>query len=640
MHRKLDEPMVTTMVVSPSIATERTCSTGLNVSNGSFSRQFLVRFQSQTHVISLDGAEVYSRTNESDGVDNDINLGRNTVNRLIEVIADRTGWPRSCLFISHFGFPFVQVNYRSSIRGGKGGFGTLLKGQSRQAGAKMTTDFGACRDLQGRRLRHVNDEIKLRKWRERQRREAAGEKVDTDEMWNTPSGLYNWHLMTPTWADISKKDTNRIKRQFKKMDRQLEKEVAIKKEKEEAYQKTMTHYLDTTNSISESVQKNLSDAIRQGLSKVNDKSKNASAASKSKRKRNDATTEDVTIYSPDGDEQPNSLVSLSGEVVVEPTTGTDSIKIQSKSEFMTAVYVLEREGEGESSVPSSYYYEATLITGGLAQIGWASLVNDSSNKNNGSSSAFSPSNDLGDGVGDDVNSFAVDGSRGLKFHGGEDWKFPIEWTAGDRLGCRLDRINTNENESGSSSMSFTLNGKDLGVAFTNCGSRSFVPAFSCNQDEILELHLTTKDCKYFPTSSQDIVAVKRTESLEPSRTKELDSFKTGDAEQKESMNQNTISTSNDIEKRDGTNLSVGTNAPVEAVKVKEPTKPELLNLDSYNSAQELEALGLDRLKSALLALKVKCGGTLSQRAERLFSLKGLEHKDFPKKVRAKGFIEK
>ena len=37
---------------------------------------------------------------------------------------------------------------------------------TRQAGAKPTTDFGACRDLQGRRLRHVNDEVRLQKWQE------------------------------------------------------------------------------------------------------------------------------------------------------------------------------------------------------------------------------------------------------------------------------------------------------------------------------------------------------------------------------------------------------------------------------------------------------------------------------------------
>ena len=54
----------------------------------------------------------------------------------------------------------MKKKFRSFEQTGKGGFGTLLKGQSKQAGAKTTLDFGACRDLSGRRLRHVNDEIK------------------------------------------------------------------------------------------------------------------------------------------------------------------------------------------------------------------------------------------------------------------------------------------------------------------------------------------------------------------------------------------------------------------------------------------------------------------------------------------------
>uniref|UniRef100_A0A915ESP9 Matrin-type domain-containing protein n=1 Tax=Ditylenchus dipsaci TaxID=166011 RepID=A0A915ESP9_9BILA len=38
--------------------------------------------------------------------------------------------------------------------------------------------------------------------------------------------------------------------------------------------------------------------------------------------------------------------------------------------------------------------------------------------------------------------------------------------------------------------------------------------------------------------------------------------------------------------------------------------------------EELEALGMDRLKSALMAANLKCGGTLKERANRLFSTKG------------------
>ncbi|KAL1505387.1 hypothetical protein ABEB36_004965 [Hypothenemus hampei] len=47
-----------------------------------------------------------------------------------------------------------------------------------------------------------------------------------------------------------------------------------------------------------------------------------------------------------------------------------------------------------------------------------------------------------------------------------------------------------------------------------------------------------------------------------------------------------------------------------------------LDLSAFSSWEELASLGLDRLKSALLALGLKCGGTLEERAQRLFSTKG------------------
>ncbi|EDV24471.1 Splicing factor 3A subunit 3 [Trichoplax sp. H2] len=47
-----------------------------------------------------------------------------------------------------------------------------------------------------------------------------------------------------------------------------------------------------------------------------------------------------------------------------------------------------------------------------------------------------------------------------------------------------------------------------------------------------------------------------------------------------------------------------------------------LDLSAFSSSEELMSLGLDRLKSALMALGLKCGGTLEERAKRLFSTKG------------------
>lgn len=46
-----------------------------------------------------------------------------------------------------------------------------------------------------------------------------------------------------------------------------------------------------------------------------------------------------------------------------------------------------------------------------------------------------------------------------------------------------------------------------------------------------------------------------------------------------------------------------------------------VDISSYNSADDLQVLGLERLKRELMRHGLKCGGTLQQRAERLFLLK-------------------
>mmetsp|Transcript_13752 Transcript_13752/g.23640 ORF Transcript_13752/g.23640 Transcript_13752/m.23640 type:complete len:257 (+) Transcript_13752:54-824(+) len=59
---------------------------------------------------------------------------------------------------------FIHILFR--LRGGKGGFGSLLRGSSTGVGQKKTSNFDACRDLSGRRLRHINNEKKLGEWME------------------------------------------------------------------------------------------------------------------------------------------------------------------------------------------------------------------------------------------------------------------------------------------------------------------------------------------------------------------------------------------------------------------------------------------------------------------------------------------
>ncbi|KAI9366045.1 telomere stability and silencing-domain-containing protein [Zopfochytrium polystomum] len=69
------------------------------------------------------------------------------------------------------------------LRGGKGGFGSMLRAQGGKMSSQKTTNFEACRDLSGRRLKTVNDAKKLAEYmakepeRKRKQRENAEEKI-------------------------------------------------------------------------------------------------------------------------------------------------------------------------------------------------------------------------------------------------------------------------------------------------------------------------------------------------------------------------------------------------------------------------------------------------------------------------------
>lgn len=71
----------------------------------------------------------------------------------------------------------------------------------------------------------------------------------------------------------------------------------------------------------------------------------------------------------------------------------------------------------------------------------------------------------------------------------------------------------------------------------------------------------------------------------------------------------------------------------EGVKAVDSLEP--ISLKHYESAAALEELGADALKTGLMALGLKCGGTVQDRAERLFSTKGLKPEQFDKAILAK-----
>ncbi|KAL7327272.1 hypothetical protein PS15p_209490 [Mucor circinelloides] len=79
---------------------------------------------------------------------------------------------------------FLNIQLSGRMLGGKGGFGSMLRAQGGRMNAQKTTNFEACRDLQGRRIRTVNDAKKLQEEldaipeREAEKREKLKKKIE------------------------------------------------------------------------------------------------------------------------------------------------------------------------------------------------------------------------------------------------------------------------------------------------------------------------------------------------------------------------------------------------------------------------------------------------------------------------------
>ena len=183
----------------------------------------------------------------------------------------------------------VRVRHANALVGGKGGFGAQLKALGKQGAAKKTTNFGACRDLNGRRLRHVNDALRLRIWREareaaeaknNKRKGAGGNRNDDDEPGDTssfeymdgqtPSGISGWHLSVPSWADGVKsgKLRNQHKRKYFGNQREAAKEQDVHQLKKRARVEKVEQYaaIDTVGDRGDGIDA-IDSAVMAGMSK-------------------------------------------------------------------------------------------------------------------------------------------------------------------------------------------------------------------------------------------------------------------------------------------------------------------------------------------------------------------------------------
>ena len=113
-------------------------------------------------------------------------------------------------------------------------------------------------------------------------------------------------------------------------------------------------------------------------------------------------------------------------------------------------------------VGGCFYYEVILLSDGLMQIGWADAL-------------YKGDPERGQGVGDHPHSWALDGYRCKKWNSSSS-DYGVRWRNGDVVGCliNLDALQ----------MRFTINGKDLGIAYNTIHSvGGLYPAASFNMHQ-------------------------------------------------------------------------------------------------------------------------------------------------------------
>lgn len=439
----------------------------------------------------------------------------------------------------------LHVTY-VALLGGKGGFGANLRTLAKQKGKKQTTNFGACRDLSGRRLRHVNDEILLRKWQESQQKGEAFRPTQ-----ETASGIDLWFLSTPHWAEKVKVDKHKRHREerYKRdlcrdwkraresgrvpanagkhwgcprgakcqfahgnelkgeglqraLEEQREADARKLQEKREAFMRPL-----------ESAQKDefeLEDLVLAGLRQAKKNRLSAPATGL-------AATTTTAASSKSTDAKMGAIASSSSaklaESAVTPTSTSTSTSaaLEGKPpaannngpfELVSGQALVARSEEDSYLITGAsrfctlalpalavqdgaWFFELRLLSDGLMQLGWIC-------------DGFRCVEE-GDGVGDDASSWAYDGYRQQVWSNGESKAYGPQtgdiWQAGDLVTCCIHIYGIDEEEGGGVAdkkveVSYMRNNVWMGPAYTfpyTGDSVAFCPALSLEANEAVEL---------------------------------------------------------------------------------------------------------------------------------------------------------
>ena len=546
----------------------------------------------------------------------------------------------------------------SGVDGGKGGFGALLRIQSKLPGAKKTSDFSACRDLSGRRLRHVNNERIMQKWDEAKN---SGKEFDVDQ--ETSSGINMWFLGVPTWAKCGFK-----KGAFRRAYMKDRRKTTLCKEWQSARESRgppasappwwgcprgrrceFAHGVDELRGESQAAAR---EAAAQSQREERDRARdayfgvllNGLGAHRDEEQLHDMVLEGMrrakrAKVAPSSEEAAAALTAAASSVAAGCSAaelvpaGGEWVSAVGLSDIMVGFDGEVEGGKGcafstalvsaplpVSSGPCSYYYEVELLTEGLMQIGFiddkfiSHILSSSSSSSSKEGEEEEVDVEGADGVGDTAHSWAFDGLRSQKWHV-EGSAYPDEeresWRAGDVVGCELLLSAPSAAGAVCVTVSFAHNGSALGAAFAfpvdTLGPDAlvaFYPAVSLEDGEALIVNIGQH-----PFRHAGAAARRPLDSLAaPLRVR--------------AVRDALVSAANKASSPDPTSAAVAARGPID------------IDSDEFDSLEKLMAAGAGRLKEELASRGLKCGGTSAERAARLLAVRGRAEEDIDPKLRA------
>ncbi|KAH7864358.1 hypothetical protein Vadar_028712 [Vaccinium darrowii] len=415
----------------------------------------------------------------------------------------------SSIFVNPSNGPHPTLHLLLRLCGGKGGFGSLLRGAATKAGQKKTNNFDACRDMSGRRLRHVNAEKKLEEWKaeaEERRLEKVAEefiKKKAKAAGKKAGAVGEAEKYVEKYKEVSEKCREEVEKAVREAVRDLKRKGAVGGERREDSKKKLKIWMGKRT-----VGDSGSDDTEEDDSDDNEEEEN-----------DKSVILDEENHLGSSKEAEGSLDSVTGRKLDgEPSAGGSS----------------ESGSEGEDSAARSLFFVDN---------------SDAGMAGSESSGASEPTLE----------------TQGEMMVANVDTSFSEEAALIGTEAFEAEKQECNGSESGNLKAAV---GQPLNISSSEDGV-----ALECG------------------TTDAEVVL---------------------ESESRRAVHEATLVMSTDVS---------------------DVMKP--LNYEEINSAAELEAFGMERLKSELQSRGLKCGGTLQERAARLFLLKTTPLEMLPKKLLAK-----